>query len=150
MSSFIKTFLVFALLLPLSCGNDDASSGSTDPLNGYWNLLNVSGGFAGVDVDYDHGSVSWQFDTGTSMLRVENVSIPNGPQSTFLPIPSGEYAYSIIEADGNKFLTIDGMPLYDNGEYGRIDITEAGDLIIDQGQSSTSNAADVYVLSFKR
>jgi len=151
MSSVIQYLCVFSLLLLTTCIDDDISLGLSDPIDGRWNISNVSGGFAGVDVAYDAGSVTWNFDSTTFTLTVTStLTDPDVPQSMFLPLQSGSYVYSIFELDEARYLSIEGQGIYDNGEYGRIDINSAGDLIIDQSESSSGGADDVYILSFTR
>ena len=150
MKSIFATIFALTIILITSCTHDSNSSELSDSLDGRWNLSNVSGGFAGVDIDYEQGLVSWNFNPGTLILTVENSVINNGPQSTFLPVQSGDYAYIVLEFNGNKYLTIEGVGIYENGEFGRFEINEAGDMIIDQGESSEGEAADVYILSFLR
>lgn len=112
-------------------------------------LRNVSGGFAGVDVDYENGAVTWAFDTDRHELVVSSLIINNGPQSVYLPLQSGTYQYSTTQSNGKTYLQIEGHQIYDNGDYGRYILNADGSLVIDQGEGSNGTAADLFTLYFE-
>ncbi len=152
-SLFKYGYLLLLALLVAACisdTDDNANNTPQDPLNGFWNLSNLSGGFAGININYQPGDVVWNFNTDAMVITVENNVDITGPESAFLPMQNGNYSYSITEMGGNSFLSIDGVQVFENGEFGKIEFSIEGDLIIDQHQSSAGEAADVYVLSFAR
>lgn len=145
--SALVVVLCFSFLS--SCNSDDDSM-QNEAINGIWNLKNVSGGFVGADIDYENGTVSWQFISETNTLIVESLITNTGPQSVYLPLQSGNYNYSLIKLNGRTFIVIEDFGIFDNGEYGRYQINENGVLMIDQGESSESSASDVFILLFER
>ncbi len=141
---------ILALLLGfsffLSCNiNDNPIQNET--IIGIWNLKNVSGGFPGVDIDYEN--VFWQFVSETNVLIVESSLISNDPQSAYLPLQSGNYNYSLTELNGKTFIIIEDFGIYENEEYGRYEIND-NNLMIDQGEGSEASASDVFILQFER
>jgi len=143
----LTLLLIFSAVFFTSCNNDDDST-QTETLNGLWNLKNVSGGFSWVDVDYESGIVSWQFVSETNNLIVTSSVINNGPQSIYLPLESGNYNYTLTESNGKIFIQIENFGIFNNGDYGRYEINENGELIIDQGEGSEASASDVFTLLF--
>lgn len=146
----ISALVVVLCFSFLSSCNGDEDSMQNEAINGIWNLTNVSGGFAGADIDYENGTVSWQFISETNTLIVESLITNTGPQSVYLPLQSGNYNYSLIKLNGRTFIVIEDFGIFDNGEYGRYQINENGVLMIDQGESSESSASDVFILLFER
>ncbi|PCI11759.1 MAG: hypothetical protein COB73_01340 [Flavobacteriaceae bacterium] len=138
--------LLLSFSLFLSCNNNDNSI-QNETIIGIWNLKNVSGGFPGVDIDYEN--VLWKFVSETNVLIVESSLINNGPQSVYLPLQSGNYNYSLTELNGKTFIIIEGFRIFNNGEYGRYKIND-NNLMIDQGEGSEANASDVFILQFER
>ena len=139
--------LILGIVFFTNCNNNDDLT-QTENLNETWNLKNVSGGFPCVDIDYENGIVTWQFVSETESLIVVSSVINNGPQSVYLPLQSGNYNYTVTEANGKTFIGIEGFGIFDNGEYGRYEINNNGELIIDQGEGSEGSADDVFILQF--
>jgi len=106
-------FRALALLMILigllsSCNNDDDNSLSQEGINGSWNLKNVTGGFIGVNIDYNQGDVIWTFNSQNNSLVVENNIITTGPEDIYAGLDTGSYSY-IIEQNGDvETLFIDG------------------------------------------
>ena len=85
----------------ISCGHDDNIPGIID---GTWHLINVSGGFAGIDDDYAKGEVLWTFNPINAVLTVDN-KIGNNHG---FHLPSGTYSYTIEKDDnGTQILYVD-------------------------------------------
>jgi hypothetical protein len=143
----LSLLLILGLVFFTGCNNDDDSNQS-ETLNGIWNLKNISGGFPGADIDYENGIVTWEFIPENKNLIVTSSIINNGPQSVYLPIQSGNYTYSLTESNGKTFIQIEGYGMYPNGEYGKYEINNNGELIIDQGEGSNGSADDVFILLF--
>ena len=63
-STMKSTFYILGLILVvLSCNSDDDVQQNTEPtLFGPWSLVNVSGGFAGVNDDFEIGTITWNFN----------------------------------------------------------------------------------------
>jgi hypothetical protein len=49
--------IILSLVFFTNCNSDDASN-QAETLNGIWNVKNISGGFAGIDDDYEAGLVT--------------------------------------------------------------------------------------------
>jgi hypothetical protein len=133
-------------LLFMSCSEETTTRSS---LNEVYALRNVSGGFAGADVDYENGAVTWAFDADQNELVVTSLIINNGPQSAYLPLQSGTYYFTTSQSNGRTYLQIEGHQIYDNGDYGRYILNADGSLVIDQGEGSNGTAADVFTLYFE-
>ena len=109
-----------------------------------WHLINVSGGLAGVDIDYDLETIIWVFNVGFSGnggLIVEN---DNTDSSLEDGINTGSYNISMQVIENGTYLFIEGE------EFGKVSTPTSVDLIIDQNSLSTGTGADGYIYTFKR
>lgn len=114
---------------------------SDEPIHGIWNLVNVSGGFSGIDSDFDKGKIIWQFDATNKTLKVQNNDTSN---SIFSGLKSGNYDYSIVQnANGRTYIFIGAI------EMGGIDIAQ-NELTINQNDTSISTGADRFVFKLMR
>lgn len=138
--------LISSAILFINCTNDDESI-QVETIDGVWNLKNISGGFAGVDVGYENGIVTWEFNSKTETLTVNSSLINNGPQSAYLPLISGEYSFSLSELNGKRYVHIKDYGIHINGEYGSY-LIQDGILTINQSEGSESNVTDVFLLIF--
>ncbi len=93
------TFYVFVLtLLMVSCSNNDDEQQNSNPtLDGSWSLVNVSGGFAGIDYDFEVGLITWVFNQGDLELTVTNTNTTN---VIYDGLPSGVYDYEVLTPTG--------------------------------------------------
>ncbi len=135
--------LALALILGigfLGCSNDDSNYSTQEELiNGTWNLKNLSGGFAGIDEDYETGSIIWTFDSQNQTIIIVN----NNQESTSYIFESGTYNYSLLEINNESYIEIN------NEEYGGITFS-ANNLIIDQNKISDGTGADGFILHFEK
>jgi hypothetical protein len=136
--------------LPISCDNNDDTSfiqeesttlnnseiGISQALT--WNLINLSGGFLGVDQDYKLDIIKWTFDTNNSILTVTN---SNPENSTYNGLQQGRYQYRIHNFKGEAYLFIE------NYEYG-IFILDKNSLLINQNITITSTISDGFIYKF--
>ncbi|HET8810467.1 MAG TPA: hypothetical protein VFM65_09420 [Flavobacteriaceae bacterium] len=130
MKPIIFTFLV--LFFGCFAGCDNSDNDIDDPtIYGSWNLMNISGGFAGVDNDFERGTIIWTFDGNSSELVVEN----NNTEEVIDGLDSGTYMFSI---SGSDTLFVEG------GRFGVYTVSKT-QLIIDQGVAS-----DGFLLKFER
>lgn len=130
--------LLFAItVMFVSCGNDDDNSEQLNLL-GEWNLINLSGGIAGFDVDYERGWIVWNFSEDT-VLIANNSPIDNGPNF----YNSGTYSYEIISTNNKKYLKIGGQ------EVGQIRIANTS-FTIDQNEYTTGSGNDGFGIYFER
>ena len=131
--------LIFILLFTKCSNTDDGIK--PDVLNGVWQVENISGGFAGINDDYETGTITWTFTTATSKLQVVN---NNGLAGIIYDgLPTEEYGYSILEVEKELFLHINGQ------EFAGITLLN-GQLILDQNKTTSGTGADGFVLRFKQ
>lgn len=107
-------------------------------INGTWDLKNVSGGFAGIDVNYNQGDVLWTFNQDDNTLIVENNIMTTDPESTYARLESGTYTYEVEQNEGSQILLIDG------NDTGEINLS-ADTLTIDD-----ESGADGFIMTFVR
>lgn len=118
--------LAFTLSL-LSCNNDDDTQQNTEPtLEGTWSLVNVYGGFAGVDDDFEPGLITWSFNSDSSEITVIN---NNTSDVIYSGYPSGVYNYEMITTATDSTLVIETTDL-------SITTFTNSQLIIDEGFTS--------------
>ncbi len=99
--------LIFALMAWSCNSNDDGQQSSGKKLDGTWSLVNVSGGFAGVNDDFETGLIIWGFDTTNFEITVTN---NNTETVIFDGLPSGTYDYQILTTTGEAaYLVVDSF-----------------------------------------
>lgn len=129
--------LISALVLCTSCKKDDDT---TEPatISGNWNLKNVSGGFAGINIDYTPGEVIWTFNLETNILTVQNNIITTGPEDIYAGFDSGTYNFEIERNEDTQALLVDGVNI--------------GDIILldDILQVDEGVAVDGFIKTFER
>lgn len=142
----MKTLKILTLIISTglgiltSCTNNDDST-QMEIINGTWNLKNVSGGIAGINVDYNSGDIIWIFDSQNQTITVENNSSQN---PNYEGLNSGIYNYSVFETSGNSYLKIDGT------EFAMYIISE-NHLLLDQNETSTEgDGADGFLLRLEQ
>lgn len=103
----MKRFLFCVCLMVavlMGCkSDDDANLASTDPLEGQWSLVEISGGFTGGTQRFDSGVLAYTFLDGT--LTVENY---NTDPTVFIFLDSGTYPYELTEQNNANRFTLDG------------------------------------------
>lgn len=92
----LTLILVFGVFLFTNCKSDDDIKVS-DPLNGAWNLKNVSGGIMGLNIDYEKGEVIWNFDLQQNLLSVENNVTSPELKASYAGPATGTYNIEIIQ-----------------------------------------------------
>ena len=135
MKSTFFMFLIAISALATSCDNDDDSL-RQPTISGTWNLINITGGLAGIDADFEPGVITWTFNAETSMLSVENNHPEN--ETIYDGLETGTYSYSISNTDDEARLIID------DGDFGSY-ILSKNQLIIDQYYG-----ADGYLFTLER
>lgn len=93
----LKVLFILLLALPfcMSCNNDDDNGSDpivTDPLHGKWTLININGGFAGTNTDFDEGVIVWDFNVTTETIVVTN----NYTGEAYDGLDSGTYPYELV------------------------------------------------------
>jgi hypothetical protein len=98
----LKYLLLALILLFIGCKKDD-----NEGIMGKWNLINVSGSIAGVNIDHPKGEIVWDFG--------ENLIITNNYTGNFdLSFPTGKYDYELkkdmtLYINGNEFGTVTSL-----------------------------------------
>jgi hypothetical protein len=91
MKKCLSYFVIATLMLLSGCNSD--SNPTTDPIQGQWKLINISGTFAGIDDDFTPGLITWDFNPISQMVTVVN----NNTDATKWDIlETGVYAYRFI------------------------------------------------------
>ena len=116
-----KTMTVFAmfvlLLTPFSCHETEnyyfIPQTANQAIQGEWHLVNVAGGFAGINDDYTIGEIVWDFDTANQTVTIMNLNTNENKVDMF---DSGVYAFAYVQntvLPDNCILslTIDGVNL---------------------------------------
>ncbi len=141
----ILVFLLFLILFN-SCQNDDIQTISkketlNSEINGQWTLVNVSGGFAGTNMDFPAGWITWNFNESSATLTVVNNNLYANPM--YDGLQTGTYTYS-------SFLTTTSC----GNDFNPLAITngfESCYTIMDDVLIIANNQiADGYILKFKR
>lgn len=118
----MKYFILCILSITIySCSNDDDTSSNEpglDGLNGTWNLVQVSGGFTGIEQIFDKGLIVWDFDESSKMVTVTNNAVNTNGDTFF---PSGVYSYNVsAPADIEKLFIEDvsyGTFIFENSYF---------------------------------
>ena len=133
-------FMFFGLTTFMGCDKKDNTT-QMETLNGKWNLKNISGGFAGVDDDFEMGLVTWTFDQTSSTLSVVNNSTQEFIYSGY---ETGTYNYIIFSySNGNKYMIINGT---EHGKY----LIQGNLLTINENELQSGAGADGFIFEFVR
>ena len=130
----IFLFVLGAVTLLFGCSSNDGVE--KDPMDGIWDVHNISGGFAGINDDYPQGTIIWSFDAQNSKLTVTNNNVAN---TIYDGYESGEYPYSILQTDKMRYLQVNGQ------EFGGVVISN-NEIVINQNITSTGSGADGFVI----
>jgi len=135
----LSLIMILGIVLFTNCNNDDDDdSTQTESLNGIWNIKNISGGFAGINDEYETGIITWTFNN--QILTVENNDIQGNIYSGF---ETGTYSYSSTEINGANYIIIE------NSEYGGYTLS-TNNLTINQNETTSGSGADGFMLQFER
>ncbi|WP_299107981.1 hypothetical protein [uncultured Winogradskyella sp.] len=130
-------YLLTLMLLTLSCNSDDDNSEQNEPtLYSSWSLVNVSGGLAGANDDFEMDLITWDFDEANLELTVTNNNTAN---VIYDGLPSGTYDYE-VPSTTNEVTTV----VIDNINYVITTLTNS-QLILDEGV-----AVDGFLLTFSQ
>ena len=134
-----KLYILILALITFGCNSDDDAQQDTNAtLNGPWSLINVSGGFAGVDDDFEIGLITWDFDIGNLQLTVTN---NNTEAVIYDGLSSGDYDYQVLSTTGE----VGYLVVHNFGINHEIVTVSSSELILDEGA-----AADGFLLTFSR
>lgn len=102
MKYFIGLIILFSII---GCSKDDDNSPTPNSsgLQGDWNLVNVTGGFIGINENFEKGVIVWVFNEDTKIVKITN----KNTKDVYDVLPSGTYTYSILTVNDSKELIID-------------------------------------------
>ncbi|OBX22155.1 hypothetical protein LX77_03201 [Gelidibacter algens] len=133
----LTLFLTLGLVICISCNNDDDSS-QNETLIGSWNLKTAKAGLLGIDEDFETGIITWAFNN-------QNLTVVNNTtdENSYSGYESGTYSYSIVESNGNSYITIN------NAEVGKY-ILSKNNLTINENELQSGSGNDGFILAFER
>lgn len=106
-----KSLAIFILSLfsitNTGCDNDDSVTVPFE-LEGEWNMVNVSGGILGIDVDFEANEVVWNFNLNRGEVRIENSISTQDPRQIFSGLSSGTYSFELKKIQNVLILFING------------------------------------------
>jgi hypothetical protein len=137
---FYKLILIISFLSLNNCSLSNDSVTTPQVIKIYWNLVNTSGGVAGVDDDFQIGTITWSFNEATEILTVVNNNTDNTKQDF---LDSGEYGFSVLTVGEDLFLVIDSV------EIGRFTVT-SNQLIINGNETSEGTVTDGFNYTFTK
>lgn len=85
--------VVIALTFVHCSNNDDNHNGQGISVMGTWNLVKVSGSFAGATYEFEEGEVTWKFEENIEMIRITN---NNNDTGAYSGPESGHYDYQYV------------------------------------------------------
>jgi len=90
-------FLILIITLVCSCGKDS----DTHQIEDNWSVINLSGGIAGFDCDFELTDYEWSFKDGELIRQL------NQPSSCITLIEKDTFNFSILEDTDREFLELD-------------------------------------------
>lgn len=92
------TFLSAVAVLLFGCSSSSETTTPTAAFDGEWKLINVSGGFAGVNDNFPAGQIKWTVNSANNTVTVVNNNTNPDAQDV---LESGVYPY-LLENDTNS------------------------------------------------
>lgn len=127
------TLLLISLFLFSSCTSDQNTV-----ITEKYSLINVSGGFAGVNENFAKGEIIWTFDTSSASLTVKK-----NTQNAYSGLSEGNYSYSIQNINDKQYIFINNI------ESGGV-TNEVNKIIIDENEQSTGSGADGFIYQLEK
>jgi len=134
LKSAVIIFLFTSLFL-VNCVENKENEGHQ--ITAHWELKNVSGGFAGIDLEYAAQDVILEFYQDNTVL-IHNNTLPNTEQQSFSGFVSGTFSYQIKTENSVEVLYINNIK---QGEITFTDLT----LIVNDNL-----AADGFLKTFEK
>ena len=72
--------LFLSCLISTSCNSDDDSTQQAN-IHGIWHLINLSGGFTGINEEFERDQISWTFNSENNTVNVVKNIAGFGPSS---------------------------------------------------------------------
>ncbi len=147
-NKFFLLLTCFFILTNCSLDNDNIIEDQQE-YDLEWHLIEVTGGFTGVDLQFDLDTIIGVFDNGGDNNDADNDNIltivnnnTDDTKEDFLD--SGTYSYSITQETNGNYITIEGT------EFGEVTFPTTTTLLIDTNELSTGSGADGFVYTFQR
>ena len=122
-----------------NCSVNNSTSSSPQNVKYFWHLINVTGGIAGVDWEFNVNTIVWDFDADAGTLTVENNNTDDNIEDG---LDSGIYEYYEISTDNVTYLVVDDI------ELGSLEIVN-NQLKINQNEMTTGTVSDGYIYTFQ-
>ena len=135
---FIIISFVFILT---NCTTSPINDGAQQNIIIQWHLINVKGGGAVVNNNFDYETIVWVFNPDGT-ITIEN---NNTDESLEDSLDSGTYEYTIAEIDNISYIYFP-----DTDEYGNIMFNSQNEIIINQNITSAGPITDGYIYTFER
>ena len=97
----MKVHLLLITLIIASV-NLSCNKQTDEDIEGKWHLTNKSGGFAGVNENFERDDITWTFN-GTTLTVVNNTSTQSGDY-----FDNGTYSFTTITINGEEVLRVNG------------------------------------------
>lgn len=139
---FLACAVILLTLISCSLSNDN-NDGPTEIVITNWNLINVTGGIAGVDHNFEIGEIIWFFDEINDVLSVTN----NNPDDSLEDgLDTGNYHLLFQIIDDKIYMFVEF------NEFGELIISgiDNEDMTIDQNSLSTGQGSDGFIYTFKK
>lgn len=127
------TFILISIFLISSCTSDNNMI-----ITEKFNLINVSGGFAGVNENFNEGEIIWTFNTQNETLTIEK-----NIQNAFSGLGEGNYSYSFKNIEEKRYFYLN------NTEIGSV-TNEVDRMIINENELSTGIGADGFIFQLEK
>jgi len=85
-----RLFLASIFALAISCNSGDSGSPTSQNVEGVWRLVSVRGGIAGINHEFNDGSITWTFESNGT-VSVWNTNTDDTKQDL---IETGDYIYT--------------------------------------------------------
>ena len=111
MKTFYSILSIALMLILTGCTTSDEAiiTPSQDSIGHTWTLKRISGGLAGIDLNYSFGEVTWSFNEANQELNVQNNIVTTGPEDVYAGYETGTYSYEIVVTNGESVLFIENM-----------------------------------------
>lgn len=126
--------IIISLFILSSCTTNDDNTAMTEKFN----LVNVSGGFAGINENFVRGEIIWIFNEQNGTLVVEK-----NVQNTFSGLSEGNYSYSFKNINDKQYIFINNI------ERGSV-TNQTNSMVINENEQSNGSGADRFVYQLEK
>ena len=142
MKNLTLLLFTFLILASTSCNTEEQSAKLNSDLIGGWNLESISGGFIGLNCEYDLGDIVWEFKEEDVLEVTVNAMITSQLcQGNYTDLGTEIYTYSVFENNDRVYLSVDGV------ERGELDVNE-NMFFINGNNTTVGDGADGIGTSF--